>query len=244
MVCFVLAGLWDVYHSSMQNFGLGRIYDARRGNDAKAGRMLDMLLNHLLYIGPIIGGLSLMATLRDFKMFLDVGWTGPVRLATWMQTNQPTLRAIIVAAGAVYLIYYVYRYWQMQRSGYRVSRQKIVLIVSVAVSSVWAWGFLPPIEAAFVANLYHAFQYFAIVWWIEKGNMKRVFRLASVPGGSALALLAFLAVVFTHGMFSKYASNEYMLHGGLNWAAAAALVCSLMHFWYDGFIWSVRRKEV
>lgn len=244
LVCFVLAGLWDVYHSSMQNFGLGRIYDARRGNDARLGRSLDLWLNHLLYIGPIIGGLSLMATLTDFRLFLDVGWSGPVRFAHWMEANQPTLRAIIVASGVVFLGYYVFRFHQMHRQGYRVSPQKIVLAFSVGISSIWAWGFLPPIEAAFVANLYHALQYFAIVWWTEKKNMKRVFRVASLPGGSALALLLFLAVIFAIGYGMKYSTNAYSLRGELNWFAAAALVCSLMHFWYDGFIWSVRRKEV
>src|SRR6185503_21223860 len=124
MVLFVLAGMWDVYHSSMQNFGIGRIYDARRGNDARSGRLLDMLLNHLLYIGPIIGGLSLMATLVDFKMFLGVGWAGPVRLAVWMETHQPTLRAIIVVTGVMYLAFYITRYLQLRRQGYRISPQK------------------------------------------------------------------------------------------------------------------------
>jgi hypothetical protein len=149
-----------------------------------------------------------------------------------------------VAAGTAFLAYYFFRYWQMRRDGYRFSPQKVALIVSVGVSSIWAWGFLPPIEAAFVANLYHALQYFAIVWWTEKGNMKRVFRVADVPGGSALALLAFLSVIFLIGFGMKYSSNSYTQGGTLKWAAAAALVCSLMHFWYDGFIWSVRRKEV
>jgi len=244
MVCFVLAGLWDVYHSSAQNFGLGRIYDARRGNDPKAGRSLDLWINHLLYIGPILGGLSLMATLNDFKLFLDVGWSGPVRFASWMETHQPTLRAVLVAVGVAFLAYYVFRYWQMSRRGYRVSPQKVLLLTSVGVSSIWAWGFLPPIEAAFVANLYHALQYFAIVWWTEKKNMKRVFRVSSVPGGAVLALLAFFTVIFLLGMGMKYASNAYTLRGGLKWAAAAALVCSLMHFCYDVFVSSVRLKEV
>jgi hypothetical protein len=27
-------------------------------------------------------------------------------------------------------------------------------------------------------------------------------------------------------------------------ALGVTLVVSLMHFWYDGFIWSVRRREV
>ena len=39
LVCvLVLAIWWDVYHSALQTFGLGRIYDARRGNDPELGR--------------------------------------------------------------------------------------------------------------------------------------------------------------------------------------------------------------
>lgn len=28
------------------------------------------------------------------------------------------------------------------------------------------------------------------------------------------------------------------------WALSVTLVVSLMHFWYDGFVWSVRRSDV
>ncbi len=30
----------------------------------------------------------------------------------------------------------------------------------------------------------------------------------------------------------------------LHWAWALGLVVALLHFWYDGFIWSVRRRQV
>jgi hypothetical protein len=33
----VLVVWWDVVHSSLQTFGLGRIYDARRGNPPALG---------------------------------------------------------------------------------------------------------------------------------------------------------------------------------------------------------------
>ena len=36
---------------------------------------------------------------------------------------------------------------------------------------------LPPLEALFVANFYHALQYFAIVWWAERSNLVALFRL-------------------------------------------------------------------
>ena len=40
----------------------------------------------------------------------------------------------------------------------------------------------------------------------------------------------------------------YQLYGvdyaALRWAAAVALSISLLHYWYDGFVWSVRKREV
>ena len=60
----VLSVWWDVYHSSLQTFGLGRIYDAKNGSDPNAGRMLDIWMNHVLYIGPILGGAALIDHLQ------------------------------------------------------------------------------------------------------------------------------------------------------------------------------------
>jgi len=37
----LVSALWAVYHLGMQNFGLGRIYDVRRGNPPEMGRALD-----------------------------------------------------------------------------------------------------------------------------------------------------------------------------------------------------------
>src|SRR5262245_1885601 len=65
----VLATWWDVYHSSLQTFGLGRIYDVRAGNDPRIGRRLDLLLNLVLYAGPILAGASLMLHTKDFHEF-------------------------------------------------------------------------------------------------------------------------------------------------------------------------------
>ena len=39
-------------------------------------------------------------------------------------------------------------------------------------------------------------------------------------------------------------ATEAGVRGNLRWGAALALVITLMHFWYDGFIWSVRRHQV
>lgn len=55
-----LAVWWDVYHSALQTFGIGRIFDAKAGNDPEAGRALDLVLSLLLYAGPIACGSMLL----------------------------------------------------------------------------------------------------------------------------------------------------------------------------------------
>ena len=52
----VVAVWWDVYHSSLQTFGFGRIYDSKRKNNATVGRSLDYWMNLFVYLGPVLAG--------------------------------------------------------------------------------------------------------------------------------------------------------------------------------------------
>jgi len=159
-----LIAIWDVYHSSMQNFGLGRIYDAKAGNDPAAHRQLDVWLNHVLYIGPILAGASLLPTLEGLRAFPAVGWEAPASALNWIGGHRTAIRSVVMFAGAAYVVYYVDTTLRMLKSGYRLPPQKVALLVSVGIGSIFAWGFLPPLEAFMISNLFHSLQYFGIVW--------------------------------------------------------------------------------
>ena len=160
----VLTVLWDVYHTAMQNFGFCRIYDSRHGSFTERGRKLDIMVNQLLYVGPIVGGLSFAQTLDVLGQYSSLGWFAPIELARFLVFIQPQLTVLLLVLGTAFLVYYVYAYWRMSQEGYRVSKQKVALLFSVGITSVWAWGFLPPFHAFFVSNFYHGLQYFGIVW--------------------------------------------------------------------------------
>jgi hypothetical protein len=235
----VLAVLWDVYHSAMQNFGFCRIYDSRLGNSPIQGRRLDMMINHLLYAGPIVGGLSLASTLMVFSNYSAVGWYDPEIFGKALVDNQHHLRTALIAVGSILLIYYLHEYRKLIQQGYRVSPQKVCLLFSAGVSSIWAWGFLPPVQAFFVSNFYHALQYFAIVWAQERKNMRSSFGLTKVQGGQWLTFTLYVACIVAAGV-------AYLHYGTSAFRAGAVFftVVSLMHFWYDSFVWSVRKAEV
>ena len=64
--------------------------------------------------------------------------------------------------------------------------------MSTAVVSIWTWGFNSFGQAFFIMNFFHAFQYFAIVWWSEKKNLAGRLKLAGRKRGLAVTLVLFL----------------------------------------------------
>lgn len=234
----VLATFWDVYHSGMQTFGFGRIYDSRAGNPPDVGRGLDQMLNQLLYAGPILAGATMMAHFESFEEFEDVGATFFTAIPAMMEGNQGKVFDFVVSAGIVFLGYYVYRYWQLSREGYQVSPMKVFLYVSTGACSIYTWGFNTWGEAFFIMNLFHAVQYFGIVWFTEKKQMLKLFRLRDSRFGRTVCVALFLGVTALYGYFVEAIDTD------IQWLLAITLTVSIMHFWYDGFVWSVRKKQV
>ncbi|HZN54144.1 MAG TPA: hypothetical protein VFB67_02375 [Candidatus Polarisedimenticolaceae bacterium] len=239
----VLATWWDVYHSSLQTFGLGRIYDRKAGNDPTLGRWLDYFLNLLLYAGPILAGASLMLHTKDFRAFKQVQAPFFASLGDRMDAGQPMVTRVILAIGVPFLLYYLASYYKLWRQGYNVSMQKVLLLTATGFCSIYTWGFNSFGEAFFIMNFFHAFQYFGLVWWSEQKNMRSLFRLERIGGGKALSLILFLGITFGYGFWAEVFDTE-TVGRQVDVAWNIAIVVAIMHFWYDGFIWSVQKKQI
>lgn len=232
----VLATFWDVYHSGLQTFGLGRIYNLKAGNQPEVGRRLDWWLNHLLYAGPILAGATLLDHVNDLREFEDVGSTFFSVVPVFLNDNRRFSAWALVVGGSVFASVYVYRYHQWHKRGYSVSVPKVALLVSTAACSIYSWGFNSWGKAFFIMNLFHAVQYFALVWTKERGNLTRLFRATRRP--QVLSLALFLCICMGYGALME---SPFTLWG---LAYPLSLVVSIMHFWYDGFIWSVQKRLV
>ena len=234
----VLATFWDVYHSALQTFGFARIYDSKAGNDPTVGRRLDWHLNQLLYAGPILAGVTMMDHIEDFDEFEDVGATFFTSIPGFMEANHGYFTWAVLIGGGAFLGYYVWAQMRLQQQGYAVSVQKVYLLASTGVVSIYTWGFNSFGEAFFIMNFFHALQYFGIVWAFEKRNMLKLFHLDRLPFGKPLAAVLFVAVGGAYGFWVE------ALDTSIEALWAVTLIVSIMHFWYDGFVWSVRRKQV
>ena len=239
----VLATWWDVYHSSLQTFGLGRIYDARVGNEATVGRRLDYLLNLLIYAGPILAGVVLMSHTKDFQEYEAVKAMLFAHMGDYIDSKQRYLQFVVLALGIPFIGFYLFSYWRYAKRGYKVSPQKVVLLASTAAVSIYTWGFNSFGQAFFIMNFFHALQYFGIVWWSEKKTMMNLFHLQNVSWGKWVTLALFLAIAGSYGVWAQVA-DAGTVASGLDLGWNVTIVVALMHFWYDGFIWSVRKSQV
>jgi hypothetical protein len=235
---FVLAVWWDVYHSGLQTFGLGRLYDKRAGNDLEAARGLDRGLNLLLYAGPIFAGATLLAHAEHFRRFGDVGTALFARIPDAVLAYQKYYAPALLGLGILYLGYYFYTYAKLRGRGYLVPWPKVVLYTATGLCSVYTWGFNAFGQAFFIMNFFHAIQYFALIWWTENKNLTSVLRLDRFTWGKGATLAVFLSAGFGYGVWAHFLGESS--HA----AFSLLLTVSILHFWYDGFIWSVRKGEV
>jgi hypothetical protein len=245
----VIGVFWDIYHSAQQTFGLARIYDRIAGNGAEVHRTADRWLNHLIYVGPIIAGLAFVSNLQPFNKLSSVGWTLFTVVPAYGNAWHAWLTVLIGAMGIPFLGWYCWRTWVLRRTGFKVSIPKVTLLVSTAFASVVMWGFCPLNEGLFVSNLFHGVQYFALVAHTERHTLSS--RLGREKGSSDFAatwlVVLIVGIVYgawgaffvaKHSIISDYESLTVRL------AFAVSLTVSILHFWYDGFIWSVRRKQI
>lgn len=230
----VVAFFWDVHHSAMQNFGLARIYDMKAGNGPQVLRRADLRLNWILYVGPLAAGASLMTHLHAFD---DLRGTSLQQLAALPGALEGELRLIGLAAIVAYvgiLLWAAFDYRTAMKAGYRPAAHKIAMIGSSGLVSLIAWGFSSPLVALVAINIYHAIQYFALVWIKEGERMTAMGRWSP-----RTTLILFCAACGAAGVAYQLASGA-----GIAILMAPFIATSLLHFWYDSFVWSVRKKQV
>lgn len=67
--------------------------------------------------------------------------------------------------------------------------------------------------------------------------MMKLFRLQNLRWGKYLAAALFIGLGGTYGYWVEALDTD------IEWLWAITMVVSVMHFWYDGFVWSVRQAS-
>lgn len=235
----VVATWWDVWHSGAQTFGFARIYERNAGTAPALGRRLDFALNQVLYAGPILAGATLLDHLDSFESFADLprALFAPELAAvpSLVLAHHATLAWAVVGLGAAFVLVYVVGYGVLWHRGWRPPWMKVWLLASTGAVSIYSWGFNSWGQAFLIMNLFHAVQYLGLVWAMEGRGLAQRMRLARRPRA---ALAVFLLGAAAYGLGTQ------VIDASATALWAVTLVVSLMHFWYDAFIWSVRKAQI
>jgi hypothetical protein len=234
----VVATFWDVWHSGAQTFGFARIYERNHGTPPELGRKLDFWLNQVFYLGPVLAGATLMLHVNSFDNFADFdSFAGALLSSVPAELSAVShgLTWSVLGIGGGFVVVYVAAYWRLAQRGYRPPWLKVWLVGTTAFVSIYTWGFNSWGQAFLIMNLFHGVQYLALVWAMEGKRIATTFRLGRHP---RVALGLYLASVIAYGLGVQALNTDFTVL----WAIT--MVVSLMHFWYDAFVWSVRRREV
>jgi len=237
---------WGTWHGLMQVYGFMRIYDVRLGvNDRRSAR-----LDHALCLVVFVAGV-VFSDARVFGIANGMWQSGlPLFGPEWLDWT----RVVVGTAGIGILAAYAANLYTRLRKGQPVSWLKLLLVGTTG----WFYWFTGRLSTNVLIGLamfeiYHAVQYYAIVWIYNRRLLRRagdrfgplgfVFRDRWSMLGIYLAAIA----AYSSIRFFTVDASDYVFRAGSEethqWLMSLFVTSSLLHFYFDGFIWKVSERK-
>jgi hypothetical protein len=229
-----LVFIWDQYHFVRQHYGFMRIYDAKNGSTTSAGPNLDLWLCFSLFVYIVAKG--------DFYSYVYSSelFAAGVAPPLWLG---PLLLNLSFAIAVAVLVLFGIEVARRVREGEPVSMLKIA--VTLTTYGVWYYAYVVfsnPFLSYGISSLFHCLQYDALAWHYNRrkasslapGGRGRFFRF--VHGGRHL--WAYVGAILAYGAFSSVVGGLAPL-----FVFIVNRTTGVLHYYYDSFIWQVRRAE-
>jgi Flp pilus assembly protein TadD len=230
---------WGVWHGLMQTYGFCRIYDAKTGTFDALTRRLDFAMCVIWFATAVaLSPYRLSDTLDTYYMC-----GGPFISPSIIHHGQQ----LILLAAIVVSVLFILHFGRMWIIGHRPNPVKLALLVT----SIAFWWYCNNLVANILVGIalfevFHDVQYLSLVWIynrnrVEKdsnigGFMRFVFRRS----GSLVGL--YVGLVFAYGSVS-YFNAHLGLETVKRILTGVVTASTLLHFYYDGFIWKVRERS-
>ena len=231
--------LWGTWHGLMQTYGFMRIYDLKSGRQEHWSKYLDFSVCFTIFVAGMI-----YSDARVNAVVTGLWQSGvPPLDASWL----PRLRvACAVFAGLVVLCYGINAVLCFRRGHFNAPKLLLAtmtgglyLLAGTATTNV--------LVGIAMFEVFHAAQYYAVVWTYNR-------RLANAWRGrlGALAtqllrpgplLAIYVSSIAAFGCVRYFGSA---LSEPLTQKCLLSLIATstLLHFYFDGFIWKVRERSM
>src|SRR5881296_2514232 len=230
---------WGVWHGMMQTYGFCRIYDAKRGSFAALTRRLDFATCATWFAAAVL--LSPQRMADTLEIYYASG--GPF-IPLWLLHNA---QQVILAIAITVTVLFLFNFSRMWAEGKRPNPVKLALLATTI--AFWWYcnnGVTNVLAGIALFEVYHDVQYLSLVWIynrnrVEKdskigGFMRFVFRRS----GSLIGL--YVGLVFAYGSLAYF--NAHLGIETVKRVLTGVVTAStLLHFYYDGFIWKVRERS-
>jgi hypothetical protein len=243
----LLVTLWDYQHSFMQQHGFARIYDYKARAGTTSTKSFDLAFNwvffvNMLLVSPLFTTVW-VRTLHEWRIPIGTETVALVQGLSW---------AVTALYGLVYIGHVI---WCVRR-GYPLNPLKYLFLFA----SYFLWYYISFTTSYLMVymlahRIMHGMQYNVIIYFF---NRTRVERLGEDGDSAFLRYLAevknlkvFLLVCVVCTLVWIALTEGHMAPLGFGLASADldllsySLVSSfaMIHYWYDAFIWKVRRNE-
>jgi len=230
---------WGVWHGLMQTYGFCRIYDAKTGTFDALTRRLDFAMCVIWFATAV--ALSPYRLSDTLDMYYMSG--GPFIPPQLLHQGQQLILGAAILVSLFFGAHFV-RTWV---AGHRPSPVKLALLIT----SIAFWWYCNNLVANILVGIalfevFHDVQYLSLVWIYNRnrvdkdsnigGFMRFVFRRS----GSLIGLYVGLVVAYGSVSYINAHIGMEIMKRILTGVVTAS---TLLHFYYDGFIWKVRERS-
>ncbi len=262
-IAISVAAIFDLWHVAMQQHGIGRIYGAKSGDVTPSSARLDFLCVLFWYVTIVLwsdswlAGISMALRKAGILLFVSIS----------SETLQTIRYAFLFVSLSLLLVYggKAYRTWT--QTGVFPWLKHLAHLVGFSVLA-WTYQDSSWYRAQSTQNMFHAMQYFFLVWIyghlsMEHSSTKHSsfyqglfgHRRGMLRFGFLLGMYGFFFYILRHLSYGLhigalqtsdlfFLSNHWDAKRGVEVIASVAVASLLLHFYVDAFIWKVRTRSV
>lgn len=228
----MLIFVWDQFHFVRQNYGMMRIYDAKAGTANATPINLDQWLCFAAFVAIVSH--SDFYTHTYAETLFDLGLSVPSWIGTVVGDGS---LALTVVVGAAYVGLLVARLAR----GHPVALPKLAIFATTYGCWYYAYVTLSdPFLSYPISSFFHCLQYDAFAWSYNHH------KAGTAPTSEEGAVFRYLYEsrhiwMYVLGIFGY--GGLSMLGQGLYPIIVLNASTGVLHYYFDGFIWKVRRAE-
>lgn len=235
--------LWDHQHSIMQQYGFSRVYDFKAKTGAPSTPKFDLYFNWIFFVNMLV--VSPLWSIYWLRLLHE--WHLPLSTATVLLVQQISW-TVTIGYGAVFLGHLVWCIYH----GYPLNPLKYLFLLA----SYFLWyytSFTTGYLLVFVIahRIMHGIQYLVMVYFYNRNEVQRRggdSRLLTYLGQPRhLKAFVFVCAVYALAfeLLTKIEERGFSFGDDID-LLGYSLISSfaLIHYYFDSFIWKVRRPEV